>query len=228
MAPNKNNISFFVLLSISFIFLNVLCKSNSVKKNDIVIGLIKKSNSQIKIQRIKNWQFNQSLKNFTVKNSQVNIYSDSFRIKLENKENISFKNITNKEDETSNVSFIYNGFDKTFGFHWISKVLYEVEKNILVNSKNGELFELWDKPIINKSRNFLVCKQNPCFLIYDDCVGGFQIWEKTNNDLKLFCQVDLKDHFVTNAIWKSDKILILETKGQINDTLRTIYELSLP
>jgi len=142
--------------------------------------------------------------------SKALVFSDSISIFTDKNNTVTFRNSSADVDVTSAEKYSYKGYDSKTNFHWIVKERYEDAEDILVDQKNGKTTKVSNNPVGNSSGTMFFTKQNQCFLVFEDCSPGFQLWKVLNGELKLMQEVHLKNYFIVDGGWTSSGKLIVE------------------
>jgi hypothetical protein len=149
---------------------------------------------------------------------------------LENGRKVILQNVLTPGDETSYTKYNYKGFEKHSRLHWFIKELYDEQKHVLIDAI-GDTTEVQNEPIVNQAGTLFLVRQNDCYLVFDDCVPGFQIWRVQNGRLSIAGNVMLENFVVVRCGWKTNSKFIVELAAIALDSSampieRRFYELA--
>ncbi len=122
---------------------------------------------------------------------------------------ISLKNKLVPNDETANQKYHFKGFDRKSNLCWIYEENWEDSRDILVNVKTAKQTVVTNDPILSIDRNFIICKQNDCFQVFEDCKTGFSVYSTKNGKVELLTNVVMNNYYVHDLYWVSNTDFVI-------------------
>ncbi len=150
--------------------------------------------------------------------SKINTLNHITTINLDNGKTLNFKDTLpyseETKDDTNDVteSIMYEllGFNKSFNCFSFKRYLYEDVDFFIVNKSNGKTIKTWNEPILNFKGNLMFCEQNPMFMGWVDVSAGFQIFEKTKNNILKIEEIEMKNLMTFEGKWSDNDELFLK------------------
>ncbi len=137
---------------------------------------------------------------------------------------ISLKNKLVPNDETANQKYHFKGFDRKSNLFWIYEENWEDSREILVNVKTGKQTVVTNDPLLSIDRNFIICKQNDCFQVFEDCKTGFSVYSTKNGNVELLTNVDMINYYVHDLYWVSNtEFVIVVRKFELDGNPKNQY-----
>jgi hypothetical protein len=136
--------------------------------------------------------------------------------KMNNKIHLSLNDGSYKEfadsifgtDDTRNKEYVLKGLYKEVNLYLIQANYYEGGEYILVNKKNGEVYNMWSLPIISPDHQKIISFGNS--LGYEIMPNGIQYFEIINGTPKIKWEYNTQKWKPEDLRWITNNVLILK------------------
>ncbi|RSK29797.1 hypothetical protein [Hymenobacter metallilatus] len=155
---------------------------------------------------------------FSQLNPGVKQTAAGVHISLDDKRLLVLRNDRAEQEETGVSTYRYRGTDWRNQLIWVTRQLYEETKTLLISEATGKEVEIANEPQLNLTSTLLFAQQNECYMMFEDCYPGFQLWRINKGVLQLIKEARLKNYFVVSGGWIAPKTVRLEI-ARLQDVL---------
>lgn len=147
---------------------------------------------------------------FIIDSNLITVLKNGISLPIDNSESIILMDSISR-DETENVQYHFQGYNRSFNQYLIVEEMYEDERIFLIDKKDGKKTILWNRPIPDQEGRYLFNKQSNLSMVYDDVPFGFQIWEKGVGALIQVEEAKLQHNIIMDAKWTTSGYLFIKS-----------------